>query len=73
MREPIGDSDVVERDLYIVNRSATMLDRLLRSLPLMKEGDAADQRQVLHVVASGPGLAVLERQLAGMGWQRRRV
>ena len=41
-----------------------MLDGLDRPLVLVQQGDGADQRQVLHVVAPRAGLVVQERQLS---------
>lgn len=42
-----------------------MLDVFDRALMLMQQGNAANQRQVLHVVAPGTGLVRKKGQLIG--------
>ncbi len=40
-------------------------------LELMQEGNGADQRQILHVVAPAPGLVITEAELGGVGIDHR--
>src|ERR1019366_4792568 len=44
-----------------------MLDRLCWPLMLMQQGDSADERQILRVVAPRPRLAVQERKPRRIG------
>ena len=67
MREPVGDGYIVHRDLDVFDRAAIVLDRLRWPLILMQQRHAADERQILHVVAPGPRLRVVEGQLPRVG------
>ena len=67
MRQAIGRVDIVERDFDVLDGLAVVGRRLYRPLVLVKQGDAANQRQVFHVIAAGSGLAVQKRQLPGKG------
>ena len=67
MRKPVGNCDVVDRDLDVLDHAAPVLDPLPWPLMLMKQSDAADQRQILHVIAPGARLRVEERQLPRVG------
>jgi hypothetical protein len=51
VRQAVGDFDIGERHLDVGNGPAAMRDGLYRPLMLVQQGDGADQRQVLGVIA----------------------
>ena len=67
MRQPVRNSDVFQRDFDVLDGAASVLDRLAWPLVLMQQGDAADERQILHVVAARACLHIEERQLSRVG------
>src|SRR5438876_309919 len=58
----IGDRDVIERDFDVFDLLPVVLDSLEGALILMKQGNDADKRQVLGMVATGSGFIVQERK-----------
>jgi hypothetical protein len=63
----IRNGDVTERDLDVLDGLPLMLDGLPWPLMLMQQGDRADEREVLRMVAPRPGLTVEEGQAKRVG------
>ena len=67
MRQAVRHLDVLKRDFDVFDRLAVVQRCLYRPLVLVKQRDAADQRQIFHVIAARAGLAVEKRQVPGIG------
>jgi hypothetical protein len=71
MRQAIGQRDIVERDLDILDHLAPDRRGLQRSLVLVQKRDRIDQRQVLGMIAAHAGGFAAERQRFGIGIDHR--
>jgi hypothetical protein len=61
----VGEADVVERGLDVLERLAGVLDAAHGALVLVKQSDGLDDREVLRVVSAHARLVVGERKLVG--------
>jgi hypothetical protein len=64
--QTVGDLDVRERHLDVLDFTPVATGRLDGALELKQQRDDVDQAQVLHVVPPGPGPVVEERQMTGI-------
>ena len=67
MSQPVGDGDVVDRHLDVLDALTLMHHRLERPLVLVQECQRADQRQVLEMIPPRSRAVVPKGQRPGVG------